>query len=243
MFFILMSSLTLNLYAQNPLTVASLNKAWADRETEDGQIKILKLIQSEPKIPENFEIAWQMSRLVYFSGNFGIGEKLSKDEHIKMFEFGYKTAEIARKLNPDRVEGHYWYAVNLGSYGLARGVLTALSNAKIGRDALLEASKIDPMYHWAGAYRVLGRYYQEVPGIISFGDKKIAKEYFEKAIKIAPNFRLNTAYLGALESDGGDKEKALKLFQEAEKMTDVDGKEEESHYKRNLALDIKKIVD
>lgn len=248
---VFLSGLCLNMYAQqnennnNQLTlkVDSLDQAWQNRETKQEQEIILKLVQSEPEIPQDFEIAWRVARLVYFIGNFGIGEELSKDIHVKVFHYGYKAGETAKNLQPTRVEGHYWYAINLGSYSLANGVMSALNNASIGRDALLEAVKIDPTYHWGGPYRILGRYYQEVPRIISFGDKKKAEEYFLEAVKLAPTFRLNTVYLGTLMRDEGDKEKALKLFQEAEELKDVDGVIEEKRYKKNLALDIKKTED
>ena len=225
------------------LNVKSLDNAWENRESKEVQEIILKFLQSEPTVPENFDIAWRVARLVYFSGNFGIGEGLSNDDHVKIFLYGYKAAEIAKKLEPTKAEGYYWYAVNIGSYGLAKGVLSALNNASLGRDALLEVVKIDPSYHWGGAYRVLGRYYQEVPRIISFGDKKKAKEYFEKAIEVAPNYIVNTMYLGVLVEDVGEKTDALKLFRDAEKMPDLDGKNEVIRYKRELAEDIKKVQD
>ena len=50
-------------------------------------------------------------------------------------------------------------------------------------------------------------------------------------------------YLGVLMRDEGEKTDALKLFHEAEKLPETDGTEEENHYKRNLALDIKKAED
>ena len=235
---------SLNSYAENKdkneiyFDVASLDQAWNNRESKKGEDSILKFIQNVQNIPENFDVAWRISRLVYFIGNFGPGENLSNDEHIKVFELGYKAGEIAKNLQPNRVEGYYWYAINLGKYSLAVGLFKALRTAPMARDALVEAAKIDPSYHWAGAYRILGRYYQDLPSGISFGDKKKAEEYLTKAIQISPNFRLNTAYLASLESD---KDLKLKLFKEAENKPNTDGTIEEERYKEDLKLDIEKL--
>ncbi len=225
------------------MTVSSLDIAWSKRESEEEQNMILAWLQTEPKVPQNFDIAWRIARLVYFSGNFGLGEQQSRDVLVKLYSYGYKAGELAKILNSNRVEGHYWYAVDLGSYGLAKGVFKALTNAPIGRDALLEAAKIDASYQWGGPYRVLGRYYQELPSVLSFGDKKIAQQYFEKAIDLGKNYALNKIYLGILKKELGDKEGAKKLFLEAQKLPEIEGKEEERHHRQKLALELKKLDD
>ncbi len=242
--FLFINLFYLKVYAENNdknkiyLDVASLDQAWNNRDTKEKEDLILKFIQNVSIIPENFEIAWRISRLVYFIGNFGPGENLSNNEHIKIFELGYKAGEIAKNLQPNRVEGYYWYAINLGKYSLAVSLFKALRTADMARDALVKATKIDPSYHWAGAYRLLGRYYQDLPSGISFGDKKKAEEYFKKAIQISPNFRLNTSYLASLESD---KDLKLKLYKEAEKKPNTDGVIEEERYKKDLKLNIENL--
>lgn len=218
--------------------VSSLDAAWQNRHSDATKKEIVKFLLSNPEIPDDFESAWKMARLVFFIGNFDLATTFSKKEHMQIFEVGYKAAEVAKDLKPDRVEGHYWYALNLGKYSLLKGKFTALGNAKIGRDELLEAAKIDPKYHWAGPYRILGKYYQEVPGGISFGDKKIAEEYYKKAIALAPEFRLNTIYLARLEKD---KKEKLSLLEKSQKITDVDGKTEEDFYKTAVLNEIEKL--
>lgn len=219
-------------------TTQSLDTAWENRNQLATQEQILKFLQSNPKIPNDFETSWKIARLVYFIGNFGLGDTLNQNEQMQIFEVGYHAAEIAKNLEPKRVEGYYWYAINLGKYSLAKGKLTALKNAKIGRDALLEAAQIDPNYHWGGPYRVLGKYYQDVPSGISFGDKKIAEEYFKKAVAISPNFRLNSLYLSRLSTD---KKQKMELLDSAEKKDDLDGSIEETRYKNLIATEINQL--
>ncbi len=219
-----------------------LDKLWDNRQSNEGAEDIFQFIKNETKLPNDFDISWKVSRLVYFSGNFSLMQESTSDEKIKLFKYGFSAGLTAKKLEPKRVEGYYWYAVNLGSYGLVKGIFSALSNAKSGRDALLEAAKIDATYQWCGPLRILGRYYQEVPGgIISFGDKKIAQEYFEKAMQACPNFRLNTMYLGILKKKDGEKSEALELFKKAQALPNQDGKNEEERYAKELAENIKSV--
>ena len=230
------------------MDINSLDQVWQNRHNLETQEKMLKFIEENINNPdtsrlESFEISWRIARFVYFIGNFGVGENLENERKISIFQYGYQEALKARELEPKKVEGHFWYASNLGSYGLAKGVLSALNNAREGRDALLEAARIDPSYMWGGPYRILGRYYQEVPSFISFGDKKIAEEYFQKAINIAPKFRLNTMYLGILKRDLGEENIARELFLAAEKKPAVDGKTEEEKYMKELREDLKSVKD
>jgi tetratricopeptide (TPR) repeat protein len=227
---------------EDTINLKLLDKMWDNRQSPEGEQEIIQFIQNEPELPKDFNISWKVARLVYFSGNFSLLQKSPNDEKIKLFKYGYTAGLAAKELEPKRVEGYYWYAINLGSYGLVKGIFSALSNAKAGRAALLEAAKIDPNYQWCGPLRILGRYYQEVPGgIISFGDKKIAQEYFQKAIQTCPNFRLNTMYLGILKKKKGEKSEALELFKKAQALPDVDGKNEEKRYAKELAENIKSV--
>jgi tetratricopeptide (TPR) repeat protein len=234
-----------NLFANNlnnndiNFDISSLDLAWKNRETVEGEKSLLNFLNHISNVPQNFDVAWRISRFVYFVGNFEPDSFFTPKQRTKIFELGYKSGEIAMNLNPERVEGYYWYAINLGKYSLSIGLLTGLKTATKARDALLHAAKIDPTYHWAGPYRILGKYYQELPSVISFGDKLKAEEYFLKAIQIAPEFRLNTAYLASLKSN---KELKLKLFREAESKENIDGIIEEQRYKKDLETDIQKLM-
>lgn len=224
------------------ISEALLDKLWNNREQPEGEKEMYNFLIKETPIPKNFTVAWKIARLVYYYGNFCLPENSDKSDKIKIFKYGYEAGKLATELEPKKVEGHYWYAINVGSYGLAKGIFAALKSAKPGRDALLEAVKIDPKYQWCGPLRILGRYYQEVPGgLISFGDKKIAEDYFNQAIASCPEFRLNTMYLGILKKKTGDKAIALELFKKAQTLPEVDGKNEEKRYAKELAENIKSV--
>jgi tetratricopeptide (TPR) repeat protein len=89
---------------------------------------------------------------------------------------------------PGRAEPLIWQAIILSSAAKAQGGLGALGKVKDARDYLFAAEKIDPTALNGSVYNSLGSLYAKVPGWpIGFGDKKKAREYFEKALAINPN--------------------------------------------------------
>lgn len=182
---------------ETKLNINLLDKLWNNREHKTNQEIIASYLMTEPNVPNDFEIAWRTARLVYFIGNFGIGIEKFVDSRdgVKLFKYGYKAGEIAKTLKPNRVEGYYWYAVDLGSYGLAKGIITAASNAKSGMKALENALAINPDYQGYGSSRILGRYYQELPRIFG-GNKEKALFYMKNAVDNSPKYKDNWLFLG-----------------------------------------------
>ena len=226
-------------HSSSLLSAKQLDEMWENRESIESQRQIYKTILDTRSPPTQFEEAWRLSRMVYFVGNFGIGLSLARDQKLKLFDSGVQWGQKALQLQPERVEGYYWYAVNLGAYGSTKGMMSALGSATQGRDALLKAASLDASYHWGGPYRILGRYYQQAPSVLSFGDKEVAEEYFKKAISLAPSFRLNTFYLASLKQETGDKEGAKILLEKAKSMAGQEGALEEERYQNQIksALD------
>ena len=87
---------------------------------------------------------------------------VSTSAGVKLFDYGVSAAKIAREIKADGVEGLYWYAIDLGSYGLAKGVMSSASNAGAGMDALKQVNTLQPDFQWYGGSRILGKYYQEL---------------------------------------------------------------------------------
>jgi tetratricopeptide (TPR) repeat protein len=229
-----------NIESDAKLSVELLDKCWDKRENEKNQKIIANYLMTMPKVANNFEIAWKTARLVYFIGNYGAGENRFVDtkEGVKLFEYGYEAGIIAKNLEPEKVEGYYWYAIDLGSYGLAKGILSAAKNAGAGMDALKEAQKIDPEYHWYGSSRILGRYYQELPGLFG-GDDKKALELFKTATEKAPQYNNNWIFLGNFYNHDGQYESAIEVCNKAIKTTQVDGKYENKRFIKEANLCIK----
>lgn len=214
------------------LTAASLEEMWNKRESMKKEI--LALIKSKPA-SNNYEVQFLLSRLAYFAGFYCLPNNASSEEKMQVFGYGVDIGEQARKSNASRVEGHYWYAVNLGSYGLAKGIMASLGNAKPLRAAVEEAMKIDEKYEHAGPYRLRGRLFFKLPGgFISFGDNKKAFEDLKKAVEMGPGHRLNYVYLAEVQAKVEDKEAALKTLEAAKKLPEIIGASEEAAFKRDL---------
>ena len=109
---------------------------------------------------------------------------------------GIVAARRARELEPSRVEGHYWYAVNIGfladvdrSYGLS-----AVAEME---PALRRAGEIDARYDYAGPLRVLGVLLLRTPAPpVSIGSPRKGLRLLQRAVERFPDYPENYIYLG-----------------------------------------------
>jgi tetratricopeptide (TPR) repeat protein len=89
--------------------------------------------------------------------------------------------------NPGRAEPLVWEAIVLSSEAGAKGGLGALRLVKEARTLLEQAEAIDPRVLDGSVYTTLGSLYYQVPGWpLAFGDKKKARSYLKKAIRVDP---------------------------------------------------------
>lgn len=213
--------------------IKSLDAAWNVRH--EVQSKIVEFLKKKPALSDDFEVSWRIARLSYYGGFFALPKGATSEEKMEVFQVGVDAGDKARRLSASRVEGHYWYAVTLGGWGIAKGILNALTSAKPMREALNEAVKIDPKYHFAGPLRVRGRLYNKLPGVISFGDNKLAMEDLKRAVDLAPESKLNHIYLSEVQNKLIGKVEALKTLDFAKTLPDVVGVAEESAYRRDIS--------
>ena len=225
------SSAAFAIPANSPLTVQLLDSCWNNREDEANQKIIADYLMTAPVVPRNYETAWKTARLVYFIGNYGVGEKrfVNSDEGVTLFDYGAKAGLIAQSLNSNGIEGYYWYAIDLGSYGLAKGVLAAASGAKDGMAALQKAKAIDASFQGYGSSRILGRYYQELPSMFG-GSSDKALALIKASADRAPKYRNNWVFLGQYYISVSQYDKALEACKTALSLPSLDGKYEEIRY-------------
>jgi tetratricopeptide (TPR) repeat protein len=147
----------------------------------DGEARFKKLIE--------------LSRLYFILGDLG-SKAEGKPARRKYFDKGYYYAELLRRSEPRRVEGHYWLALNLaglaevGGAGLALRLLPTIVNE------LKVARSIDEAYDQAGPDRLLGRLYcLAPPWPLSVGDLNQSLQVLRAAVKIAPNNSTNHLFL------------------------------------------------
>ncbi len=232
---------TFKINPDDALSVQLLDNAWQNRENTDNQKMIANYLLTKPQLPQNYEILWKTARLVSFIGNYGYGETeyTAKSAGVSLFDYGVNAAKQATQLNPNGVEGFYWYAVDLGNYGLAKGIMSAASNAGKGMDALRKAAQISPSYQSYGSSRILGKYYQELPGIMGGSNKK-ALTYLTEASEKSPDYRNNLLYLGQFYLATGEYQQAFDNCTKAVNLKDNDGKYENIRTLREANSCVKK---
>jgi tetratricopeptide (TPR) repeat protein len=127
---------------------------------------------------------------------FLLGQLVPESQAMGYYQQGQSYAETLIREEPNRVEGHYWLALNLcgqaevGSKLLGRRLLPRIM------DELQGAIALEAGYDQAGAHRVLGRIYYEAPGWpLSVGDMQKSRQHLQAAVRLAPATSTNHLYL------------------------------------------------
>lgn len=108
---------------------------------------------------------------------------------------------------PGRAEPLIWQGIIESSHAKFASSLTALSLIKQAREHLQAAEKIDPAALDGSVYTSLGSLYAKAPGWpLAFGDKKLARSYLEKALKLNPDGIDPNYFYGELLVAQGDRE-------------------------------------
>lgn len=157
----------------------------------------------EQAAAESFEAMWRLSRALFFLGQ----EADDKREARLLHQRGTDYAGASRRIEPARVEGHFWMGVNLALLAQLENPLRALLYALSAKRSLERAIKIDPGFHAAGPLRVLARLQHRMPRLLG-GDNALARANFEKAINLAPTNTVTRLYFAELLLDEGESERA-----------------------------------
>ena len=153
-----------------------LYAARADVSKVEESIELLRALG-----PDRFEIAWRLSRALFFFGQ----EMQAPNEARKLHVEGVKAGRRAAQAQSDRVEGHFWLGVNLALLAQLESAPKALVPALQASSSLQRAIDINSSYHAAGPLRVLARLQHKLPRLLGGGAAR-ATENFERAVAIAP---------------------------------------------------------
>lgn len=157
--------------------------------------------------PSSFEAAWKLARATYWLGNHA-----PESERRSFLEAGMDAARKAAVLKPERPEGHFWLAANMGTLAESFGLRQGIKYRKPIREELERTLAIDPAFMQGSADRALGRWYYKVPGIFG-GDDKQAEAHLRAALKYNEQSTITHFFLAELLIDTGRKAEARSELQ------------------------------
>ncbi len=128
----------------------------------------------------DFEAAWKLARTCYW-----IGGHAAREGQRRQYERGVEAGRRAAALRPERPEGHFWMAANMGALAESFGVRQGLRYRGAIKDALDTVLRIDPAFQQGSADRALGRWYMRVPGLFGGSDEK-AVEHLRRSLAYNP---------------------------------------------------------
>jgi TRAP transporter T-component len=139
--------------------------------------------------PKDFESAWKLARARYW-----LGGHAPAAERKAMLEAGIQAGRTAVSIAPNRPEGHFWIAANMGALAESFGLRQGLKYRGDIRDELSIVLKLDPAFQQGSADRALGRWYFKVPGLFG-GNKKKSEEYLRRSLAYNPNSTVSLFFL------------------------------------------------
>jgi hypothetical protein len=126
--------------------------------------------------PKAFEPAWKLARICYWLGGHG-----PERDRRGFLERGIEAARGAAAVAPQKPEGHFWLAANMGALAESFGVRAGLKYRKPIKDSLETVLRIDPGFMEGSADRALGRWYYKVPRLFG-GSTKDAESHLRASL-------------------------------------------------------------
>ena len=164
---------------------------------------------------DNYDACWKIARSYFFLGDILPETKEMRDRHKEVGEEGMKYAKRALELNPQGIEGHYYYALCLGQYSIGISIIKALAKG-LGPDYekhVEKALEIDKQYDYAGPLRAMGRYWYRLPW--PKRDIKKSIRYLKESVASVPMSIRGRVYLAESYLKAKEKEMAKEQLQKA----------------------------
>jgi tetratricopeptide (TPR) repeat protein len=139
--------------------------------------------------PGDFESAWKIARAAYW-----LGGHLPEARRRAALERGIEAGTAASAIEPNRPEGHFWTAANMGALAESFGVRAGLRYRGPIKRELETVLRIDPGFQKGSADRALGRWYYKVPGLFG-GSRKQSELHLRKSLTYDPQSTASRYFL------------------------------------------------
>lgn len=155
------------------------------------------------RAPEGgFDAAWKLARADYW-----LGGHAQASERRAFLENGIDAGRNAVARRPDRPEGHFWIAANMGALAESFGLRQGLRYRRPIREELETVRRLDPAYERGSADRALGRWYFRVPGLFG-GSHTLAEQHLRASLQHDPHGTASHFFLAELYLDDGRRAEA-----------------------------------
>jgi tetratricopeptide (TPR) repeat protein len=151
---------------------------------------------------KDFDSAWKLARARYW-----LGGHAAVNDRKALLEAGIAAARTAVAIAPDKPEGHFWIAANMGALAESFGLRQGLKYRGEIKNELETVLKIDPAFQQGSADRALGRWYFKVPGMFG-GSNKQSEEHLRKSLTYNPNSTASLYFLAETLIDMKRKDEA-----------------------------------
>jgi tetratricopeptide (TPR) repeat protein len=182
--------LALSSVTRAPGQPADPDALYAQREALSNARKAAEIWADRlAKNPREFEAAWKLAKARYW-----LGGHAPLQERKQTLEDGIAAARAAIAVEPQRPEGYFWLAANMGALAESFGLRQGLKYRGDIKSALLTVLKLDPAFQQGSADRALGRWYYKVPGLFG-GSKKKSEEHVRRSLEFDPNSTASRYFL------------------------------------------------
>jgi tetratricopeptide (TPR) repeat protein len=211
------------------------DRLYADRANPASARRAAELWAAELTVhPAAFEAAWKLARADYWLGGHAA-------ERRAFLEAGIEAGRKAVALQPNRPEGHFWIAANMGALAESAGIRAGLKYRKPVKDELETVLRLDPGFMAGSADRALGRWYFEVPGLFGGSNTK-AEAHLRASLKYDDQSTVSHFFLAEVLLDEGRKDEARAELQRVLGATvDPEWAPEDNDYKTRAGALLRKL--
>ena len=182
--------------AQQPSPDGDPEVLYADRENLASAERAAAIWEARLRNdPGSFESAWKLARVTYW-----LGGHVAPDRRRQEYERGVEAGRKAVAIVPDRPEGYFWMAANMGALAESFGLRAGLRYRGAIKEALETALEIDPAFLEGSADRALGRWYDRVPRLFG-GSNDRALEHLRRSLAYNPASIISHFFLAELLID------------------------------------------